>query len=116
MSNYIKKTKDGANYNPEVHAPIRRVSDDMTFDQMKRAEVTNVQNKFKSSSILSMLDGANRYYSDIEGVTVKMIAKIHDTVYTDTVIVRGDMGNFYIVEIDGEKYSVSKNCVVFAIA
>lgn len=80
---------------------------------MLKAPVMNVENRFKSTSILSKLDGKGKTYSDIEGVTVLMITEVQGDVMTDEVIVRGEMSNFYIVEIDGVKYSVLKSCATF---
>ena len=42
-----------------------------------------------------------------------MFCKIHDDVTQDEVTVRGEMGNFYIVEIDGVLYSINKSCATF---
>ena len=42
-----------------------------------------------------------------------MFCKIHDDITQDEVIVRGEMGNFYIVEIEGVLYSVNKSCAMF---
>lgn len=113
VSNYIKQTKDGSNYNYEVRAPIRKAKKNDSIEDMLKAPVMNVENRFKSTSILSKLDGKGKTYSDIEGVTVLMITEVQGDVMTDEVIVRGEMSNFYIVEIDGVKYSVLKSCATF---
>ena len=113
MSNYIKKTKEGSNFNIEVRAPIRRATATESYENIIKSVPINTENKFKSSSILSKLDGKNRTFSNIEGVTVMMLCKIHDDVTQDEVTVRGEMGNFYIVEIDGVLYSINKSCATF---
>lgn len=113
LSNYIKQTKDGSNYNYEVRAPIRKAKKTDSIEDMLKAPIMNVENRFKSTSILSKLDGKGKTYSDIEGVTVLMITEVQGDVMSDEVIVRGEMSNFYIVEIDGVKYSVLKSCATF---
>ena len=113
MSSYIKQTKDGSNYSDVVCAPIRKAPKTATIEEMLNAPITNIVSKFKSSSILSKLDIRNRDYGDIAGVSVKMICQIHDETFTDDVTVIGELGNFYIVEIDGTKYSVAKSCATF---
>lgn len=113
MSNYIKETKDGADYSIEVRAPVRRVKKGMSFEEMQRAPIINMENRYKSSSILSKLDGKNRTFSDLEGREVTMICRVHEDITEDNVIVRGERGNFYIVEIEGNKYSVNKCCALF---
>lgn len=113
MSNYIKKTKEGSNFNIEVRAPIRRATATENYEDIVKSVPINTENKFKSSSILSKLDGKNRTFSNIEGVTVMMFCKIHDDVTQDEVTVRGEMGNFYIVQIDGVLYSINKSCAMF---
>ncbi len=113
MSNYIKETKDGTQYNTEVRVPIRRVRKGMSFEEMARSPIINMENRYKSSSILSKLDGKNRTFSDIEGMELTMVCRIHDDITEDNVIVRGERGNFYIVEIEGKKYSINRSCVLF---
>lgn len=113
MSNYVKKTKDGSNFNIEVRAPIRKAKATDKYEDIVKFAPINTESKFKSSSILSKLDGKNRTYSNIEGVSVSMFCKVHEDITQDAVIVRGEMGNFYIVEIDGELYSVAKSCATF---
>ena len=113
MSNYIKETKDDTQYNIEVRVPIRRVKKGMSFEEMARSPVINMENRYKSSSILSKLDGKNRTFSNLEGMELTMVCRVHDDITEDTVVVRGERGNFYIVEIDGKKYSVNKSCALF---
>ena len=76
MSNYIKQTKDGSNFNIEVRAPIRKAKPTDSLEDMLKAPVINAENRFKSSSILSKLDGKSRTFSNIEGVAVKMVTKV----------------------------------------
>lgn len=113
MSNYIKETKDDTPYNMEVRVPIRRVKKGMSFEEMARSTIINMENRYKSSSILSKLDGKNRTFSDLEGRELTMVCRVHDDITEDTVVVRGEHGNFYIVEIEGKKYSVNKSCALF---
>lgn len=114
MSNYIKKTKDGADYNPVVNAPIHAFTGEMkTYEEMARAPVTNIVSKFESSSILSMLDTRQKNYADISGMNLRMVCSVQNKTFSDDVVVVGERGNFYIVEIDGEKYSVNKACAIF---
>lgn len=115
MSNYVKETKDETQYSIEVRVPVRRVKDGMTFEEMSRAPIINIENRFKSTSILSKLDGKNRTFSNIEGMAVTMVCRVHDDVTSDEVIVRGERGNFYIVEIGDKKYSVNKSCAMFTV-
>jgi len=113
MSNYIKATKDGISYNPDVRAPIRRVKKNMSYEEMVRCPVTNSENAFKSSSILSKMGGKSMTYGNIEGMSLTMICRIDDDITNDTVVVRGERGNYWIVEIEGNNYSISKSCSIF---
>lgn len=113
MSNYIKKTKEDAEYNPIVYAPIRAVSEGMKTEEYARAPIMNVVSAFESSSILSMLDSRSKQFSDISGMAVTMSCHVQDKYTEDEVTVVGERGNFYIVEIDGVKYSVNKGCATF---
>ena len=113
MSNYIQETKDGTQYELEVRVPVRRVKKGMSFEEMARSPIINSVNRYKSSSILSKLDGKNRTFSDLEGTVQTMICRVHDDITEDRVTIRGEHGNFYIVEISGKKYSVNKSCALF---
>lgn len=115
MSTYIRQTRQGENYALEVRVPIRRVRNGMSFEEMQRAPIINIESRYRTKSILSKLDGINRTFSNIEGMNVTMVCRIHEDITEDEVIVRGMTPNYYIVEINKVQYSVNKSCAIFTI-
>ena len=111
---YIQKARDIDNVNIEVKAPIKNVTKDMSFEEMVRAAPINTVDKFESNSILSQLKTGNQTYTDIAGMTLKMYARIDDKIFEDTVTIKGERGNFFYIEINGEIYSIYKTIVIFA--
>lgn len=114
MSNYIKKTREGE-FNPFVRAPLRRANPNADYEEIARSPITNIESLFKSDSILSKLDSRQKNFSDVTGVSCIMVARINEEVFRDKVTIKGEKGNFFVVEIDGTDYSVSKTCVLFVI-
>ena len=113
--NYIQKARRIESINDRLCVPLLDVPDtSIPFDEMRKCSAVNAVKPEKSTSILSQLAKNQIVYTNICGCTVRMISRIHDDVFVDEVIIRGERGNFYYVEINGEVYSIYKTIVIFA--
>lgn len=113
--NYIQKARRIESINPSVCVPLLDVPDtSIPYDDMRKSKAVNMIKPEKTTSILSQLAKNQVAYTNISGCTVKMITRIHDDVYVDDVVVKGERANCYYVEINGEIYSIYKTIVIFA--
>ena len=112
MPEIIRKARDTDNREIEVKIPLYLYSEDATFKDYINAPAIN-EVDIESDSILSLLSGKGKEYTDISGMECLMLAWVNDKVYKTNVIIKGRTANHIIVEIEGADYSVYRTQVIF---
>lgn len=99
------------NSNGPIKVPIYDAPNGTAYADIATYPVVNQFSTADGDSILSVLGGTG--YTDVEGATAIMVAKIGDKEYRDKVVLIGEKQNVYVVEIDGIEYAVRKSIVRF---
>lgn len=117
MADIVKSRNRGQNGGP-VKVPLYQCGSDVQWDSITTMPVIN-KVVFKGAglgtSILSVLAKDTEEYTDISGKTVTMIAKIGESVFSDVVKVIGCTNTGFVVEIEGEEYTVRRSIVRFIV-
>lgn len=100
----------GNNESP-VKAPLYDAPAGTTFANVASYDVVNTVAKNDGTSILSLLGEVG--YTDIQGATVRMVAKVGEREFSDVVTIIGEKQASYIVRIGEDDYAVRKSIARF---
>lgn len=117
MADIVKSRNRGQNGGP-VKVPLYQCGSDVQWDSITTMPVVNkvvFKGAGSGTSILSVLAKNTEEYTDISGEIVTMIAKIGDNVFSDVVKVIGCTNTGFVVEIEGEEYTVRRSIVRFVV-